>query len=74
MCWGGWGQEVARVGRGHCWEMQRLLPGEGGRGAGVTGNQGWGLHLLPHLEVLGLEPVGEKGRGVRATNPFCHGH
>lgn len=73
MCWGGWGQEVARVGRGHCWGDTET-PARGGGGTGGTGNQGWGLHLLPHLEVLGLEPVGEKGRGVSATNPFCHGH
>lgn len=43
---------------GRCGDPRPLGSGVGSRGTGLGG-----LHLLAHLEVLGLEPVGGKGEG-----------
>lgn len=59
---GRWEWDGARAGAGALWRPPHPGVGEGrgGRGPGL----GW--HLLPHPEVLGLEPVGEK-------RPRCEG-
>lgn len=42
-------------------------------GWGQQGAPSFGLHLLPHPEVLGLEPVGEKRHGCEGHGPSCPG-
>lgn len=54
---------MSREGRGCCL-------GDAETPAPVGEGRGLRIHLLPHLEVLDLEPVREKGLGMRARVPI----